>query len=99
MIHHTCDGCRQPLGPNDLRFVVRMEVYRALGDEGAELDDDRDHLEEIDEYLERLDDFTEAHDAAGTYQQLRFDLCEDCHKGFLTDPLGRRAQQLNFSEN
>jgi len=99
MIHHTCDGCQQPLGSDDVRFVVRMEVYRSLGNEGAEIDEDRDHLEDIDDYLARLDDFTDPQSADGATQQFRFDLCEDCHKNFLADPLGRRVQQLNFSEN
>ena len=98
MIHHTCDGCRQPLGPEDSRFVLRMEVYRALGQD-SDTGDDRDHLEEIDEYLEGLDDFADDHAADAVYQQLRFDLCEACRKNFLIDPLGRRAKQLNFSQN
>jgi hypothetical protein len=99
MIHHTCDACQQPLGPDDSRFIVRMEVYRALDEVASGVDEDRDHLEEIDDYLARLDDFSDPQRADGASQQLRFDLCEDCHKNFLADPLGRRVQQLDFSKN
>ena len=34
------------------------------------------------------------------YQQLRFDLCPECRRRFLKNPLGREnAKILNFSEN
>jgi hypothetical protein len=76
-----------------------MEVYTSLGNNGAAIDDDRDHLQEIHEYLERLDESDEPFDSE-PFQQLRFDLCEDCRKNFLRDPLGRRVNQpLDFSKN
>ena len=34
------------------------------------------------------------------YQQLRFDLCPECRKRFLKNPLGRKhAEQFDFSKN
>jgi hypothetical protein len=103
MIHFICDVCKSPLDPDrDLRYVVRMEIYAAMSDGPAEIDSDRDHLLEIHDILERMDDL-EASDerlADDAYQQLRFDLCSDCRKKFLRDPLGRRlAGQLDFSKN
>jgi hypothetical protein len=99
MIHFNCDACKRALGSDELRYVVRMEVYTALGTNGAEIDDDRDHLQEIHEYLERLDESCEQLDDEAC-QQLRFDLCEECRKNFLRDPLGRRINQpLDFSKN
>lgn len=101
MIHYVCDICKRPLNvEEDARYVVRMEVYAALDGASVPIDDDRDHLEEIQEILECLDD--EGGESVGEdlYQQLRFDLCSECRKRFLLDPLGRRvAQQLDFSKN
>lgn len=102
MIHFTCDVCKRPLDQeHDLRYVVRMEVYAALDDAGTPIDDDRDHLQEIHDVLERLDDLDIENDELGddVYQQLRFDLCSECRKKFLKDPLGRRIAQLDFSKN
>ena len=101
MIHYSCDVCKRPLDPeHDLRYVVRMEVYAALGSTREEIEDDRDHLQEIQDILERLDDAEDEHLGDDVYQQLRFDMCSECRKKFLHDPLGRQlAAHFNFSEN
>jgi hypothetical protein len=103
MIHYVCDVCKGSLDPDhDLRYVVRMEVYAALSDGLADVEGDRDHLAEIHDILERSDDLdTEEQPLAeDVYQQLRFDLCGECRKKFLRDPLGRRlVGQLDFSKN
>jgi hypothetical protein len=101
MIHYDCDFCKRVLDAEDLRYIVRMEVYAALDNtEADDSDNDRDHLQEIEDILEQLDATGEAPPGDEVYQQLRFDLCAECRKKFLSDPLGRRtAQQLNFSQN
>jgi hypothetical protein len=100
MIHFTCDVCKRTLDPDmDVRYVVRMEVYAALDDGDVAIDGDRDHLEEIDDILEGDDDLDASQIGGEAYQQLRFDLCSECRKRFLHDPLGRRLQQLDFSQN
>lgn len=101
MIHYTCDCCKRRIDAADeLRYIVRLEVYAALDplDDGA--DDDRDHLQEIQEVLERLDGTHEEEVCDEVYHQNRFDLCSDCRQRFVQDPLGRRAPtQLDFSQN
>jgi hypothetical protein len=101
MIHFTCDGCHRSLEPDrDARYVVRVEVYTALDAAAADSDDDRDHLEELQEIIERLDDEALEHIAEETYQEVRYDLCSECRRKFLRNPLGRGlAPQLNFSQN
>lgn len=101
MIHYTCDGCQRPLDPeHDLRYVVKMEVYASLDPVDDESDDDRDHLQEIQDILERLDDAADDQIGDDVYQQMRFDLCSECHKRFVRNPIGRGvATQLHFSEN
>jgi hypothetical protein len=91
--------CKRPLeADDDLRYVVKLEVYAAF--DPLELDDDRDNLQEIHEILERMDDSDGQEIGDDVYEQMRFDLCPECRKRFLKNPLGRRAaEQFDFSKN
>jgi hypothetical protein len=101
MIHYTCDCCKRQLDPDDLRYVVKMEVCAAFDPSASnELDDDRDHLQEIQEILQRCEDTADAPVAGEVYEQLRFDLCCECRKKFIKNPLGRElSKQFDFSKN
>lgn len=104
MIRYCCDLCKKDLDPNqDLRYVVKMEVYAAFDPDVASCDEeegDRDHLQEIQDILERLDDAEANQVGDDVYKQLRFDLCPDCRSKFVQNPLGREtANLLNFSKN
>jgi len=103
MIRYSCDLCGRDLDPrDDLRYVVKMEVYAAFDPQSCDDEDehDRDHLEEIQDILERLDDTDDPHVGEDVYQQLRFDLCPSCRRRFASNPLGREAAKLiGFSEN
>lgn len=104
MIQYSCDLCKRDLDArNDLRYVVKVEVYAAFdpaADDGDE--EDRDHLEEIQDVLERLEDSDCDEIGDDVYQKLRFDLCPECRKKFIENPLGRRrapAKAFRFSSN
>jgi hypothetical protein len=99
MIQYSCDLCKRPLDPqDDLRYVVKVEVYAAL--DPVEMDDDTDNLQEIHEILERMEDLDNDRIGDDVYQQLRFDLCPECRKKFLKNPLGRKlVEQFDFSPN
>jgi hypothetical protein len=102
MIRYTCDLCKRELDPQgDLRYVVKMEIYAAFDPLGsAEEEDDRDHLQEIQDILERLEDSASEQVGEEVYQQLRFDLCPECRKKLLRNPLGREpAKVYDFSDN
>jgi hypothetical protein len=101
MIHYSCDCCRRPLDSEDLRYVVRIEVYAAMDDGPVdELDDDRDHLQEIQEILQRAEDAADPNIGSDVYEELRFDLCPECRKKFVKNPLGRgKSKQFDFSKN
>jgi hypothetical protein len=102
MIHFCCDVCQRTIdSENELRYVVRMEVYAAL-DSAADHEDasDRDHLEEIQDILQRVEDEENDRIGSDVYQQLRFDLCPECRVRFLKNPLAREAiKQFDFSPN
>ena len=107
MIRYSCDICKKELGrDSDLRYVAKIEVYAAFDPTSADEDsDDREHLQEIQDILERLDSDEQAEldgDQLGDelYQELRFDLCPECRKRFLKNPLGREtARTFDFSNN
>ena len=101
MIHYSCDLCKRDLDPEeDFRYVVKVEIYAAYDLMAMGEDDDRDHLQEIQDILERLEDAESDQIGDDVYQQLRFDLCSECRKKFLKNPLGRESTKiLNFSEN
>lgn len=102
MIHYTCDCCKRIIDPaDDVRYVVKMEVYASM-DPSAEgdADDEHDHLEEIQQILERLEDAEDDALDQDVYQSLRFDLCPECRRKFLKNPLGREPiKQFDFSQN
>jgi hypothetical protein len=92
--------CKREIDPSEqLRYVVKVEIHAAF--DPLEIDeDDRDHLQEIQDILERLEDADSDEVGDDVYQQLRFDLCPECRRRFLENPLGREnAKILNFSEN
>ena len=102
MIHYSCDLCRCNLDPQeDLRYVVKMEVYAVMDSDGSdEDDDDRDHLQEIQDILQRMDDAESEQIGDDVYKRVRFDLCADCRRKFVKDPLARDVtKQFDFSEN
>ena len=102
MIRYSCDLCKRELDSEvDLRYVVKIEVYAAYDPETTSEDDnDRDHLQEIQDILECLEDADDDMIGNDVYQQLRFDLCPECRKKFLQNPLGREtAKAFGFSSN
>ena len=101
MIHYSCDCCKRALESEDLRYVVKMEVYAAIDPAAMnDMDDDRDHLQEIQEILQRSTDALDPQIGSDVYEQLRFDLCPECRKKFLNNPLGRElSKKFEFSKN
>ncbi len=102
MIRYSCDLCKRELDPqDDLRYVVKIEVYAAFDPSAAGADEeDRDNLEEIQDIIERLEDSADESIGDDVYQQLRFDLCPECRKRFIRNPLGRKtAKAFGFSTN
>ncbi len=100
MIHHSCDCCKRMLDSSELRYVVKMEIYAAMDPAANEdLDDDRDHLQEIQDILQRAENDPDM-DADDMYEELRYDLCPECHRKFVKNPLGLGAvKQFDFSKN
>jgi hypothetical protein len=100
MIRYSCDLCKRDLDPEqDLRYVVKMEIFAAMNT--SKEDDDNDPLEDIEDLIERQADDASESIAEEISQQLRFDLCPDCRDKFVKHPLGREqfAAVVGFSKN
>ena len=105
MLHYSCDVCKRPIdSASGTRHVVKIEVFAAVEDEHAcddaatPAEEDADHLDEMQELLERLDDAGDGMD--DETRSMRFDLCDECRRKFVRNPLGlRRGKQLGFSQN
>jgi hypothetical protein len=102
MVHVTCDLCGKELRRGeDHRFVVKIEAY-AVGDvaEITDADLEEDHLEAIGAMLQELEEQDGVADLAAPYKNFRYDLCSDCHRRYVQNPLAKEAaQKLKFSKN
>lgn len=102
MLHVTCDLCRRDLRPGeDQRYVIKIEAYAAHDPaELTEADLDEDHMEAVGQMLRDQDDSDSPEELAEPYKSFRFDLCPECHKKFVQNPLAREAmQKFDFSQN
>lgn len=102
MIHYSCDRCKRQIdSQEEFRYVVRMEVRAALDfGTSAEDDDDRDHLMELHEILETAEDAESEMIDDELYQQLRYDLCPECYRKFMRNPMGKEpVVEFTFSQN
>ncbi len=102
MLHFTCDLCGKELpSGEDQRYVVKMEAY-AVHDpaEITEADLDEDHMEAVSQLLRDTEDNGLDSELDEAHKSFRYDLCPECHKKFLRDPLGKEAvQKFLFSKN
>ena len=90
MIRFECDKCRRPLTANDTqRYIVKIEAYAAAGPIEFAADElNRDHTSQIEALIDDLSSSDPGAIEDQTYRCFRFDLCADCHRAFLTKPLG-----------
>jgi hypothetical protein len=103
MLHVTCDLCGKLISPgDDQRYVVKLEVFAAHDPAKiTEADLDEDHMEAVSELLREIEENPDNPDLTEpAYKNFRYDLCPECHKKFLRDPLGKdMAQKFHFSKN
>lgn len=103
MIHYSCDICGRTLNAEaERRYVVKMEVRPTPATHDDPVDthsvDDMDPLEILEQLI--LDDAPETPIVQDEPCCLKYDLCCDCQKKFLSDPLGRKARfKIHFSAN
>ncbi len=102
MIHYSCDRCKRRIDTKkELRHVVRVETQTVLDPLSEDdPDEDRDHLLEIDELLDGFERDEADSLADDLAQQLRFDLCAECYRKYLRNPLGMATPlRVGFGPN
>lgn len=101
MIHYSCDRCHRAIDPDDeVRYSVQIEIHAASDATDSDMDEDRDHLVELHDILERLEDADCEEISQSAYQRRRFDLCHECHRLFVKNPLSvDMSTSLEFSDN
>ena len=102
MLRVTCDLCGKDLRPNeDHHYGVKIEAYAAHDPaELTEADLDEDHMEALGQALRELEENETSPDLVEPHKNFRFDLCSDCHKKFVQNPLAKEvAQKFDFSKN
>jgi protein-arginine kinase activator protein McsA len=100
MIHYTCDRCKRQINTADqTRYIVQIDIHSAADPSNIELDDDIDHLTELHQMLEGIHEHA-LNDEVQSSHHGQYDLCPECHRQFLKNPLGRDAMlALGFSNN
>lgn len=103
MLHVSCDLCGKDLAPGNThnRYVVKIEVFAAHDPaELTEADLDEDQMEAVSQLLRDIESGLAEEEPASDYKHFRYDLCPDCQKKFVRDPLAKEAnQKFDFSEN
>jgi hypothetical protein len=100
MLNFTCDHCGKELrSGEEQRYVVKIEAYAAEDPRAiTEADLEEDHMEAVSALLREIEDC--GADVDEPHKQIRYDLCNECHKRFIDDPLGKdNSQKLFFSKN
>ncbi len=101
MIHYTCDRCCRPLQADETtRYVVKMEIEAAIDPSEQETaEDEQDCLLALDHSLERMESELED-EPLMVFQRKRFDLCPECYRKFIKNPMGKeKLQPFGFSHN
>ncbi len=101
MIHYSCDRCKREINSDqDLRYIVRVEIEAANDYIPDEVVDDMDHLQDLEELLESSDEYGSSTLGEALYQRKRYDLCSDCYRHFMKNPLGKETSlPFGFSKN
>lgn len=101
MLRVICDGCGRELQAGADHHVVKIEVFAAHDPAELTEDDlDEDHVEAVSELLREMEDLDTPVHLEPPSRHLRYDLCSDCRKRYLRDPLGKEtAPKFHFSKN
>ena len=102
MIHYSCDRCGRPISAcESMRYVVKMEIEATIEPTPQEsAEDEHDCLLEMDNTLERLEQEFGDDCESIVYERKRFDLCPECYRKFIKNPVGREKMvPFGFSHN
>jgi hypothetical protein len=81
--------------------VVKIEAYPGFDPTEIKEDDlDDDPMEAVTDMMQRDEALSSDELSAALRKSFRFDLCPECHRKFVSDPLGKEAiRSFDFSKN
>jgi hypothetical protein len=88
MLQFCCDRCRKTIDTDaENRYVLKLDLQKAIEREDREDPNDRDYLIEVDQIL--CDEEESQDDPAEESNCFRktFDLCESCYGEYARNPL------------
>lgn len=93
MIRYECDRCSAALGTNDPnRFIVKLEVFAAADHVDLSQDDAASTSGQLHVVLEQLRTADPDEIEDKTYRSFRFDVCDNCRKYLIANPLPRNRK-------
>ncbi|MCP4889829.1 hypothetical protein N9D23_08465 [Rubripirellula sp.] len=100
MIHYICDRCKRQINTADqTRYVIQIDIQSVVDNSQVEMEEDIDHLAELHQMLEGMNQEVLNEEAQSSHHG-QYDLCPECHRQFLKNPLGRDSMlALGFSNN
>jgi hypothetical protein len=89
MIRFRCDGCGLDLARDGSNhYIIRIEAFAAAGNlEFTQKDLAKDHDAEIRKVLAQMEGRSPDELEDQVYRSFRYDLCPECHRRFLQNPL------------
>jgi hypothetical protein len=82
-------------------YIVKIEVFAAHDPaEITEEDLEEDHMEAVSQLLREMEASDDPGELEPAAQHFRYDLCPECRRRYLRDPLSKdSSQKFDFSEN
>jgi len=91
--------CGARIERNELRYVVKMNIFAAYDAMQIELSDlEKDYEEEIHKLIKKMEHMDPKQLEEDVHKQFVFDLCRKCQQRLLKSPLGRRPEGSKVSD-
>jgi len=91
--YYSCDMCGSRILPKDLRYVLKMNIFAAY--DALEIDPsdlEKDYKDEIRRLIDEMENMDPKQLEEDVFKKFTFDVCRQCHKKFIKDPLGNRQK-------
>ena len=87
--YYCCDRCGARIEANELRYMLKMNIFAAYDTLKIEHSDlKKDYEDEIRKLIEKMEQMDPKELEEDVFKKLKFDLCRRCHRAFLKSPLG-----------
>jgi len=99
MVTIHCDGCGREIQKNALRYTVQVDVRAAYDEIEVGLTElVRNHRDEMLRLIDQMENQSAEAIEETIYKRLKLDLCPDCQRTFLRDPLRFRPGQKTTAQ-